>query len=339
MRWPPVPGRAAVVVLAALALVAVGCTSQPTVDPEQALVDTTQATFEGSFSYRLVAEADREALSELGDALGSVAARLNLFEVTGVVDGDVATADVALFSASPLVQVRRFGEQQLYLRLHTSQGPLASVFTPELEGRLLGMALQTEQPVSVTSAIEALFDGDWVAIEGVFEPAALLGTEGPTPGGEPEDEELATPLPALLADHLVVEEQEDDEGRTRFRVDLRVRELLRTLASLGAGPEAAGIDASDFEEGLALLPETVTGDVVVRDDRVQEIVFDVAAAARADGVDIPGSLELRLELTDHGDPPVPSEPEPSVVVPSAELAGGLSSLLDPPAPERSAEPE
>lgn len=316
--------RRFVVVLMALALLAVGCTADEPVDPEEALVDTVRATFEGSFAYRLVAEADREALEQLGQDLGSVAARLNLLEVTGVVDGDVTTADVALFTSTPLLQVRRFGEDRLYVRANVSQGVLGSVLTPELEGQLLGLALQTEQPTSVAAALTALFDGDWIGIEGAFPTGGLGATEQ---GTDDADDGLATPLPTLVADHLVVREQVDDEGRTRFRVDLRVRELMRTLASLGAGPEAAGVAPDDFEEGLALLPETVTGDVVVRDDRVHEVVFDVAAAAREDGVDLPGSLQLRLELTDHGAPDTPAEPEAVVVVPSADLAGGLTSLL------------
>lgn len=324
MRRPTATARRLVVALVALALLAVGCTSDEPADPEEALVDTVRATFDGAFAYRLVAEADREALEELGQDLGSVAARLNLLEVTGVVDGEVTTADVALFSTTPLLQFRRFGEERLYLRANVSQGVLASVFTPELEGQLLGLALQTGQPQSVAAALTALFDGDWIGIEGAF-PTDVLGPSDPATddtGGEP-----ATPLPTLVADQLVVREQVDDDGRTRFRVDLRVRELMRTLASLGAGPEAVGVAPDDFEEGLELLPETVTGDVVVRDDRVHEVVFDVAAAAREDGVELPGSLQLRLELTDHGEPATPDEPEATVVVPSAELAGGLSSLL------------
>lgn len=317
--------RRLVAALSALALLVVGCTPDEPADPEEALVDTARATFEEAFAYRLVAEADREALEQLGEDLGSVAARLNLLEVTGVVDGEVTTADVSLFSTTPLLQFRRFGEDRLYLRANVSQGVLASVLTPELEGQLLGLALQTGQPDAVTAALEALFDGDWIGIEGAFATDALLG------GTEADTDEAtgapATPLPSVVADHIVVREQVDDDGRTRFRVELRVRELMRTLASLGAGPEAAGVAPDDFEEGLALLPETVAGDVVVRDDRVQEVVFDVAAAARADGVDIPGSLQLRLELTDHGDPPTPDPPEAVAVVPSSDLAGGLSSLL------------
>ena len=311
--------------LTAFALLVVGCTPDEPADPEEALVDTVRTTFEGAFAYRLVAEADREALEELGQGLGSVAARLNLLEVAGVVDGEVTTANVALFSTTPLLQFRRFRGDRLYLRANVSQGVLASVFTPELEGRLLGLALQTGQPDSMTAALEALFDGDWIGIEGAFPTDVLLGGTEPPPGaatGAPD-----TPLPSVVADHIVVREQVDDDGRTRFRVELRVRELMRTLASLGAGPEAAGVDPDDFEEGLGLLPEAVTGDVVVRDDRVREVVFDVAAAAREDGVDIPGSLQLRLELTDHGEPAIPEEPQAAVVVPSADLAGGLSSLL------------
>lgn len=313
-----------VALLVVLGLVASACTAGEPADPEEVLVDTVQQTFDEPFAYRLVAEADRDALAELGDELGSVAARLNLFEVTGVVHGEVATVDVALFSTTPLLQVRRFGDEQLYLRVALSEGPLASVDTPELEGRLLGLALQTGQPDSVTAAIEALFDDDWIGVAGAFEPGELLGG-GAEP--EPDDDGLATPLPEVVADYVVVRDQVDEQGRTTFRVDLQVRELLRALASLGGGPDVAGVGEDDFEQGLGLLPEVVTGDVVADDGRVREVVFDVAAAAREEGVEIPGSLQLRLELSDHGDPSVPPEPEATVVVPSGELAAGLSALL------------
>ena len=317
--------RPAVVAMAlVLGLLAGACTPSSPADPEEALVDTVRRTFDAPFAYRLVAEADREALSGLGDELGSVAARLNLVEVAGVVDGEVASADVTLLSTRPVLQLRRFGDEEVYVRAALDRAPLSSVATPELEGRLLGLALQTDQPRSVVTAIEAVFDSQWIGVEGAIEPIGEAG-EG--------DPDLSTPLPQVVADYLVVRDQQDDEGDTTFRVDLQVRELLRALAALGGGPEAAGMGDQAFEEGLAVLPETVTGDVVVGDEVVQQIVFDVAAAARRDGVDIPGSLELRLELSDHGDTDRPETPQAAVVVPSRDLTDGLQGLFEGPRPE------
>ncbi len=308
--------------LAAAGLVAGGCTGDDPPDPETALVQTVDDTLDGTFAYRLVAEADRDALEDLGRSLGSVAARLNLFEVSGVVDGSTVTVDVQVFGTQPLLQLRRFGAEELYVRIAAGEGPLAALATPELEGRLLGVAVQTGQPDTVVAAIGALFDGEWVGISGQFDPSTLTGLSDPGAGGDPATGELPTPLPEIVAEYLTVAEQTSDDGTTTSRVDLAVRDLLRALASLGS----QGFDLATFEEGLALLPETVTGDVVVRDGVVDAIVFDVAEAAREAGEDVSGSLELRFELSDHGNPSTPSAPDAAVTVPSVDLAEGLAQL-------------
>lgn len=307
-----------------VAVMAAGCTADEPPDPETQLVQTIDETLDGAFAYRLVAQADREALDDLGQSLGSVAARLNLFEVSGVVDGPTVSVDVQVFGTRPLFQLRRFGSEELYVRVGAGDGPLAALATPELEGRLLGVAVQTGQPDTVVTAIGALFDGEWVGITGAFDPAALAGLSGGEDGDadEPGGAELPTPLPEIVADYLTVSEQASEDDTTRTRVDLRVRDLLRALASLGQDD----FDVGAFEEGLALLPETVTGDVVTRDGVVEAIVFDVAEAAREAGEDVSGSLELRFELSDHGRPETPEVPEAAVTVPSADLAEGLAQL-------------
>lgn len=323
-RRRPWNGRTWLVGLLAMGVVAAGCTADEPPDPETALVQTIDETLDGAFAYRLVAEADRDALEDLGQSLGSVAARLNLFEVSGMVDGSTVSVDVQVFGTQPLFQLRRFGAEELYVRVGTSDGPLAALATPELEGRLLGVAVQTGQPDSVVSAIGALFDGEWVSITGAFDPAALSGLSGGADGGEdePASTDLPTPLPEIVADYLTVSDQTPDDGTTRSRVDLRVRDLLRALASLGQD----SFDAGAFEEGLALLPPTVTGDVVTRDGVVEAIVFDVAEAAREAGEDVSGSLQLRFELSEHGHPEAPAVPQAEVTVPSADLAAGLAQL-------------
>lgn len=314
----------------------VGCTDDdaPT-DPEEALVQTVEDTLDGSFAYRLAAEADREALEALGRDLGSVAARLNLFEVSGVVADGAVSVDV-LAVGTRLAELRRFADDAVYLRVAAGDGPLAPLATPELEGRLLGMAVQTDQPQSVVDAIGTLFAGEWVGVTGAFDAGALAGLADPSvPPDDGGGAELATPLPDLVADYLSVTDRTEDDGSTTLRVDLRVRALLQSVARLGGD-----VDPATLEDGLAALPETVTGDVVTRDGVVEAIVFDVAAGAREAGQDVPGALELRLELTDHGDPDVPEVPEAQVTVPSDELAAGLAQLLTtpPPAPGGSATP-
>lgn len=326
-------GVVAGALLALLALLASACTADPDPDPAEALVQTVEDTLAGSFAYRLVAEADREALDALGSQLGAVAARLNLVEVTGVVADGTVTADLRVLATEPLFQLRRYDDDRVHVRLATGDGPLAALATPELEGQLLGMALQTGQSNAVIAAIGALFDGSWVAVTGQFDPGLLAGLGTGSPPDEATDgdaqQELATPLPDVVADYLTVTERSEDDGGTTLRVDLQARELLRALARLGGDADVAAV-----EDGLALLPEVVTGDVVTRDGVVEAIVFDVAEGARQAGQDVPGSLEVRLELSDHGDPTVPEPPDPLVTVPSDELATGLAQLLatPPPAP-------
>jgi hypothetical protein len=323
--------------LAVVAGAAVACTSDPEpADPEEALVRTVQGTLDGAFAYRLVAEADRAAVEALGQDLGSVAARLNLFEVTGVVTDDAVSMDLSLFATAPLLEVRRFGDPSLYLRVAAGDGPLAAVATPELEGRMLGMAVRTSQPQSVVSAIGALSDGAWIGVEGAFDPtglADLAGGDGDV-GTEEPTATASTPLPDLLAQYLRVTDRVEEDGTTTLTVDLRVRALLRALASLGTGDT----DVAAVEEGLAVLPEEVTGDVVTHDGVVEAIVFDVAADARAAGEDVPGSLELRLELSEHGAPTAPERPAAQVTVPSGELTAGLAQLLATPPPAPPASP-
>lgn len=318
--------RLAVVLLVAATA---ACTSNEPQEPEEVLVQTVRDTLDGAFAYRVVAEADREALDALGDDLASVVARLNLFEASGVVDGEVSSLDVQVFGTAPLLQVSRFSDHEMYLRVGLADGPLASFATPELEGRLLGVAVQSGQPDSIVAAIGHLFDGEWVHLAGRFDSSMLAD-------GSSTEEDLsrraATPVPELVTEYLTVSDEVEEDGSTTYQVDLQARELVRALARLGGGAEAAGIEPEAFEEGLALLPETVTGDVVVGNGVVQRFVFDVAAAAREDGVDMKGSLQVRLELSDHGRPPLPSVPDAAVTVPSEDLAAGLQLLLTTPLP-------
>jgi hypothetical protein len=327
--------------LAALAVLAVllvpACTSDdPPADPEQALVQVVRDTLDDDFAYRLVAEADREALAALGRDLGSVAARLNLFEVSGVTAGGAVTVDVQVVGTDPLFQLRRAADDTVHLRVAAGDGPLGALATPELEGRVLAVAVQTGQSDAVVAAIGALFAGEWIEVGGGFDGSVLdaLGDRD-EPADEADTPGTSTPLPDVVADYLVVTDRTEDDGTTTLRVDLRIRDLLRALSRLGGD-----LDAAAVEDGLEALPQVVTGDVVTRDDRVERIVFDVAEGARQAGDDVPGRLELRLELSDHGDVALPPAPEAEVVVPGEDLAEGLAQLLatPPPAPTESATP-
>lgn len=318
-------------------LLAAACTSDdPPADPEQALVQAMRDTLAGDVAYRLVAEADREALAALGRDLGSVAARLNLFEVSGVAVDGAMTVDVRVAGTEPLFQLRRAADDTVHLRVAAGDGVLGAVATPELEGRVLAMAVQTGQSDAVVAAIGALFAGQWIEVGGGFDGSVLDALGDGQTEGDSAAPETSTPLPEVVADYLVVTDRTEADGTTTQRVDLRVRDLLRALARIGGD-----LDEAAVEDGLEALPEVVTGDVVTRDDRVEQIVFDVAEGARQAGDDVPGRLEVRLELSEHGEATLPPPPDAEVVVPGDDLAEGLAQLLaatPPTAPSESATP-
>ena len=139
----------------------------------------------------------------------------------------------------------------------------------------------------------------------------------------------------MVAEYLAVTDRTEQDGTATLRVDLRVRALLRALARLGSD-----VDLDAFEDSLTVLPEVVTGDVTTRDGVVESIVFDVAEGARQAGEDVPGSLEVRLELSDHGDPTVPGVARRPGHRAQRRAHRGLAQLLrtPPPATDESASP-
>lgn len=313
-------GRRAWVLALVAVLALAACTADQPATPEEALLASVRDTLRGSHAYTVVVDADREALDALDVDVGGVAARLDVLELSGVVDGDVHVTDVSLLGGRPVLQLWRRGDEQTHVRLRLDDGPLASWGTPEREARLLALAVQTDQPPTVIEAIHAVFAGEWVRVEGSFDPGDLATS----PSAEGSDEPDAG---AALLDHLEVVDTESRGDEEVTTVRLRVHDLLRTLGS--GGLAAAGITAERFEEGLGILPAEVAAEVVTADGLVQEVTADLAAAARADGQDTPGSLVLRAEVTEHGDPRVPPPPEPAATVTSDDLADGLRRLQDP----------
>jgi hypothetical protein len=313
----PVPRVWAVLLAVALALA--GCSR----DDRDDLARTIDDTFAGSFAYQLLLQADREGLGGLGDLLGDRQALVDLIEVSGVVDGDTTSTDISLLGTAPFLQVRQFGPDLLYLRAALLDPPLDRLGGPELEGQLLGLALQAGLPASIPRAFTVLFDGDWIAVEGGLDTAALLD------GGTPRSRPTTPPLGQVLADAIEVVDDLPDGDRTAYRVILHVRDLLRALADLGDG---LGVDdaAAAFERNLQAVPDSLLGDLVMADGVIHEARFDVAANARAEGLDFPGQMLLVLVVSDHGAPRTPIIPTIGATVTSAELAAGLRLLTSGP---------
>lgn len=288
-------------------------------DDRDDLARTIDDTFAGSFSYQLLLQADREGLGDLGDLLGGRQALVDLIEVSGVMDGDTTSTDIHLLGTAPFLQVRQFGPDLVYLRAALLDPPLDRLGGPELEGQLLGLALQAGLPESIRRAFTVLFDGDWIAVEGGLDTAALLD------GGTPRARPATPPLGQVLADAIEVVDDLPDGDRTVHRVIFHVRDLLRALADLGDG---LGVDdaAAAFERNLQAVPDSLLGDLVVADGVMHEARFDVAANARAEGLDFPGQMLLVLAVSDHGAPRLPGVPTVGATVTSSELAAGLRLL-------------
>ena len=104
-----------------VALLAVSCSSDAVEDPSSRLAESFEQTFRGSFAYHLEAVADRDALEAMDATLGPIVARLNLFEIDGVVDGDTATMAFSLYGLAPIGEFRRFGDEEIFLRFGITQ--------------------------------------------------------------------------------------------------------------------------------------------------------------------------------------------------------------------------
>ena len=265
--------------------------------------------------------------------LGPIVARLNLFEIDGVVDGDTATMAFSLYGLAPIGEFRRFGDEEIFLRFGITQEPLSVLVRPDLGSDLTRIAEEQELPRTVTNAIAALFQGDWVGVTGAFDPADmedLLGvdvaSESAADEAPPEDGALADALPDLVRQYVEVRDEIAEDGSAVYGVELRVVEMLATVAGLGERGLSAE-DAQVLNDLFAGFPERVAGTVGIEDGVVTEVVFDIAQAARDAGDDVPGSLVVRLELRDHGAPVAPERPGDATLVDSDELLAGLAALL------------
>lgn len=318
--------------LLVVALLAGACSSGGTdEDPSSRLAESFEETFRGSFAYHLEAVADRDALEAMDATLGPIVARLNLFQLDGVVDGDAATMAFSLYGLAPIGEFRRFGDDEIFLRFGVTQEPLSVLVRPDLGSDLTRIAEEQELPRTVTNAIAALFRGEWVGVTGAFDPADmedLLGVDVPSEAEAeaPADGTLAGALPDLVRQYVEVTDEVGADGSAVYGVELRVVEVLATVAGIGEQGLSAE-DAQVLTDLFAGFPERVAGTVGIEDGVVTEVVFDIAQAARDAGDDVPGSLVVRLELTDHGAPDAPERPDDATLVDSDELLAGLAALL------------
>lgn len=308
--------RPLVALLTVLALVAVGCDRGPA-DPADALAEAFARTFEGSVAYQVTVDADREAVDALGDDVGRLATLIAGFSLSGVVDDGAASGQLEGLG-STLLEIRSLGGELTYARLGIGD-LLAIAGIADPAALVAGAELDVDPEVS--AALEAALRGEWIAIEGEL-------------GGEPTDgdDEAVGALRDLVGGDaaaffdrfVVVDAREEVDGGETFRTGLLVRELLRAVAEAN---ESLGERApADLEADLADLPERVDGVVEVRDGVVTDLRFALGDALRASGAGLDGTLDLVIELSDHGEAGPVEEPDAAATITSEQLEQGLGAL-------------
>lgn len=324
------PLLTAVVLLVSLVLAACGGEPQ---DPQAALADAIDETFDGSFAYELTIDADPGALDALGEDAGQAAAFLTGFRLYGEVDGETTSANVEALGTD-LLQLLVLGEEAFYVRLGVQDllglmgggGFAAEDVVPSLQA----LGLSTE----VQSAVVEGLQGSWVGIEGALDPERFAGLLRSDPAA-PDDEEAEAAvrdafggdLPGFIERYVtVVEEVETEEGRT-LTIALQLRDLLRTAAELNTElgmQERPGL--GDLEADLADLPETIPGRVVILDGRIQDMVFAVADTMREAGTAIEGDLDIRFAITEHDDVGPIVAPEGASTLTAEQFQDALDTL-------------
>jgi hypothetical protein len=332
-RWTRI-----VVALAAAVTMLAACSGGEPADPSERLAQAMERTFEGSFQYRIAAVSDRDALEGLGAEARQVAQFLNAFSVAGTVNGDVTSLEIRAVTTTPAFEIRRFAADDVFIRLGITDllGPGLQV---DLEERILPAMVQLGIPRTVRSATTSLFSGQWVSVQGEFDGdlGGLLADEVvDDPSMDPQrlQEDLGGNLPGFVRRFVTVDQELESDGQRRYTVDLQLRALLRTVGEVNAEASIGGLlDLAALEEQLATLPEQVAGEIVVQDGLVTSIRFDVAAAARDAGQDVPGTIQLRFDISEHGQTPELERPDTAVVVPSDDLATALRIMLENPLPQ------
>ena len=299
---------------AVIAAVAVACTD-PT--PQERFTASMRRTWDGSFTYELTVEADREALDSLGGSAIDAGAFLDGFAVRGIRDGAAVSLGVVAFGIDVL-EIRRVDEA-LYLRIAAQElAALAgsNLASPDVLASRLRAAGVGDAIIDVLIAAIA---GDWIGIEGELSVADLAAAIGATasPSDEASDGVLDGGLEGFIERYVVVDAATTAEGSTRYDLDLRFRDLLEAGAALD--PTDVGVPMDDA-------PEIVPAEASVHDGLVTELSVDLAETTRLAGGDATGSVVLLVSLDDHGAAPAITVPEVSATATAGELLAAMRAV-------------
>lgn len=296
--------------------------------PQERLEEAASRTADSSFAYEFTIEADEEAVRSFGPEGQQAAGFLQSFAVAGQRAGETMELRVGVLGFDVL-EVRSLGEHEVYLRLGIQDlAAVAGAQAGELSANVVPQLEQAGVPQEVVAAVEAALDGRWVGVEGEVDERALqeaLGapaTTDPSEQAEHAKEALGGDIEGFVEQYVEVVDVREQDGNDVFDVNVRLRELLRSLAS--ADPSG---QVEDLEADLADLPEQVAGTVTVADDVIQRIAVDVAEAVREAGGQVQGSVELQLDLSDHGQLEEVVAPDDVTTITGDQLGEAIAALI------------
>lgn len=295
-------------------------------DPTTELRQAIEATFADSFAFTVQIDADAEALAALGEAAGQAAAFLSSARLSGVRDGEDLSIALSVLGVD-LFEARTLGNDRTYLR--TGLGDLAGMIGAPVDPSQVEAELERARvPAELRGVLTTALTGGWIGIQGDLRAVAeVFGTpvDGPAPAevAAAAREEFGD-LPTALERFLTVTDTSEADGTRTYRVELHARDLLDALSRFTQRLDPAAQTPTD----LSGVPELVAGAIDARDGRVEAIRFDIAAAARAVGGDVPGRLELVIRLSDHGRVAPIEAPPDALEVPAAQFADAMRALLE-----------
>lgn len=304
-------------------------------DPQQALVDALERTGDTSFAFALTADV-QDGSSDPGATQGM--AVLRSARLSGAHnDGAVSLTIQAM--GFEFAELRILADESLFVRLNTQaiadlSGGMAD---PQ---QLLGM-LPPGMPAEIRTFAEAALRGEWVGIEGAFEPpadAAMLPGDAPLSSQEAQAlvdglRERVGNLTRFVEDFASVSEvAAGDESARRFAVALDVEALVRAAAEVFEEATGEPPPPDEVEQTIAELPETVTGiEVTVADRLVTAVTVNLVElfGAADEPASLPEAAVLTLELSEHGAAPAVERPEGAVTVTAERLQELFAGFTGP----------
>lgn len=325
-------GRRVLALLAAGGLLATACGAGATgpADPTRALVDAVERTFAQSFSYEVEVDLDEAAERHLLGEQPALRRALRSLRVSGQVDASALALRVEALGAT-VAEVRELDRTETYWRVD-AEALEAVTGQPADRDMFLGGA--AEQSSAARELTDALLAGEWVGVLGeTSSPAGTLGAGDPERLREATAEHFGASPAEFASRFLVASEQAGPpEGQRELAVQLRLRAMVRAgleMATAAAGRADPEGSRDHLERLLEGVPTGVDGlTVQVEDRRLTRVVVDVLELAGDPDADSrpPGSLQVSVALSEHGQAPPVTAPEGATEFEAEALGPAILAL-------------